>query len=283
MVAPFYRRAYANSKQAIEPLFRSRSGRGWSGAAARTTFRKELAQILHQPSQLIGLLFSAIVIVVMAGSRFLTDRVLGAGELPEPVRHCFLIVGLWLFAQLTIAPSCLFRLTVADGPQWPLYVGAPVARTTLLRGKLVLIALLQAWPAPIALVVGRVLYGADALALLLATAILPAALLWTTSLTAAIGTIPMLMKPDPERSNVLALLAVLIMLIALQLSVIPGIQAWLMLTDYYAGRGPLAALSPTQMAAVFVGGFWTLSVAFSAIALALGARNFARLARPATR
>ncbi len=278
-----YRVAYANSKKSFEPIFTLFQGQLWPASAAGSMFRKELAQLFQQPNQLVGLLFSAVVIVVMASSRLMSRGVLEDGAVPEEFRHCALMLGLWLFSQLAIAPGSLFRLTLLDAHQWTLYIGAPARPSIILRGKLYLAALLALWPAPVVMIVGGFMYDIEPRAMLWFAAILPAIVMWTTAATAYIGTIPILMRPNPDRNNLLGLIAVVLLLFTIWGSIIPAAFVWQGFDQYYHAEGPWREMTETSFTLSALAAIWTASFITSGIAFALGVRNFKKLTAPAHR
>ena len=267
-VGTVYRRAWENARESHDPLFRRRGpGRPWPAGAAAVVFKKELAQLLHQPSQLLGILVSTLIVVVLGASRFLRDELVDSPFVPESAQRVFLLLAIWLMAQLTVAPGCTVRMAVADGPQWDLFRASPVSRWALLRGKLYPVLVLQAWPALVAAVVGGAELGATRTELLLFAAVVPAGILWTTALTAFVGTIPPLMRPREERQNLAILLGIAILLLAMQLSVIPAIHAWNLLTLRAFGEGTLAGASDTAAAVWLIAGAWGFGIAASTLAL----------------
>src|SRR5690606_2821828 len=275
-----YRRAYENARGSVEPLVRFGRGRPWPSGAAAVIFRKELAQLVQQPTQLIGLLFSAVVVVVLAGGRFIGGSFLDEPRLSSGERGVFVMLALWLFAQLTIAPGCLLRLVALEAAQWPLLVTAPLRTRSFLAGKLGLIAALQAWPALVAAIVGIVHFDAGPATVAAFAAVAPACVLWTTAATAFVGTIPPLMRPGAERNNLLALVAVGILLVLLQLTLVPGLAAWQILLSRAAGDGPLAGFDQRSSDALLIGGAWAFALLAGGLLLAIAGLQVRRLRAP---
>ncbi len=281
-VALLHRRAWELSREAPEPIFRRRRGRDWPTQPSRVVFSKELAQLTHQPAQLLGILFSTLIVVVLGASRFLGEHVVDDPRLPTEVRAVFILLGLWLFAQLTVAPGCMVRLVTTDAAQWVLYRTAPATSTQILRGKLRVVLLLQAWPALVAALVGRFQLHVGWLEIGAFLLVVPAGLLWTTGLTAFVGTIPGLMQPREDRNHVAILTAVALLLFLLQVTVIPALIAWNLLAERFAGTGEglLAPLSKSIAVIAVVLGTWILGALLGALSLGVAAWQFSRLTRP---
>ncbi len=280
IVSMLYRRAWGNAQRAVLPLRRRGIARPWPASATAVVFRKELAQIAQQPGQLLGLLVSTLFVVVLAGSRLFGRELFAEQRLPADEQAVFVLMATWLVAQVTIVPGSVLRVALLDGPQWQLYVLAPASRAAILRGKLLSIALLQAWPAAIAAIVGRVQLGASVAALATFGALVPVAVLWASSVSVWVGTIPGLIRPGPERNPVLALVAVALAIFLLQLTAVPGAFAWLWLVERQAGAGPLAGMSTSGAHAVLIGAAQGVGLLASAAALALAGRQLRRLTRP---
>ncbi|MBK8979469.1 MAG: hypothetical protein IPM29_26515 [Planctomycetes bacterium] len=280
LLGPLHRLAWEIAGEAPESLGRRRRNRPWPTSAQAAVFRKELAQLLHQPGQLLGILFSTLIVVVLGASRFVGDHLDDARELPNGMRPVFMMLGLWLFAQLTVAPGCMVRLVVVDGRQWPLYMSAPVRTGALLLGKLRAAALLQAWPALVAVLIGATELGAGPAQIGLFLWIVPAGIAWTTALTGFVGTIPPLMRPAEDRNHLAVLLGVAILLLSLQLTALPGIWAWRALADWQAGEGPFATLSLASATTVVVAVLWGVLLLLSALAFGVARLQLARLRAP---
>jgi hypothetical protein len=279
-LAGLYRVGYENAKVAVDPLLRFGRGRRWPAAPAWVIFRKEVAQLVHQPGQLIGLLFSALVIVVLAGGRFLAGPFGQELRLTETERQVFAMLALWLFAQLTIAPGCLLRIAVAEGAQWPLWIAAPVRTRSFLAGKLLATGILMAWPALVAATVGVLRFRAGPEALLGFGLIVPAGILWIASATALVGTIPPLMRPRVERNNLVTLVGVLLLMLLMQATAVPGLLAWNELCRLDEGRGLLRGLSTGEADLALVGAAWLVLGGLSVLALGASAIQVRRLRRP---
>lgn len=279
-VGVLYRTAYENARGSVEPVLRWGRGRRWPSAATAVVFRKEIAQMLHQPGQLVGLLFSAVLVVVLAGGRFLGGAFAQDMPATEGERHVFVMLALWLFAQLTVAPGCLMRIVISEGTQWVVFVGAPVRSLSLLLGKLGAVALLMTWPAVVAGAVGVVRYGVGPTTLLAFVAVVPACILWTAAATTMVGTIPTLMRPRPERNNLLALVGVVLLMVVLQVTAVPGLLAWSLCARRGIGDGPLAGMSDDAAHAALIGGAWAAATLATCLALAVATFQVRRLRAP---
>ena len=88
------------------------------------------------------------------------------------------------------------------------------------------------------------------------------------------------MRPGPERNNLLALVAVAVLLLLLQATVLPGFHAVGLLVQRAHGEGPLADLDAATTHAVLIGGAWAMALVAGGLALLAATLQVRRLRRP---
>ncbi|HLQ39313.1 MAG TPA: hypothetical protein VK348_16000, partial [Planctomycetota bacterium] len=274
-------RAVEAYQRAQRPLFARRRSR-WPAGIAASLRKKELAQLLQQPAQLIGMLVFGVTVFVLAQQRAFVGGTLATDTLPAPIGQCFSMLSLWFLTVLMVLFAHMGRLAMWDGPQWPLYLKSPAAPGALLRGKLQAIWLLLLWPVLVVSLVGGHELHANLATQLVFAAIALGGNCLAIGVAAAVGTLPLLMRPDVSGQitpGSKSLGAAMLLVFGFELTVAPVLLLWHLLQNHVQHYGlPTASWEP--WVPWTVAGVWGYALLVCGLGCWLGARNFARLLRP---
>jgi hypothetical protein len=275
-VAPLHPVAAQNHLLAYRP--RRRRGGSWPVTPAASIRHKELTQTLQQP----GALWQMVIVAAMcllASQQPMIREILEATALPRQIRQIAAMAALWCLAVTMLLYTHMGRLAIFDGPQWPLYLQAPLAPATLLRGKLAPIALLLAWPAAVAAFAGMREFGADLLTVATFAGFAAAGTLAALAVIAAIGTWPWLVRRELDgrlTQGSRGLVGSLALMTCYLLAVAPGYVAYrLALAEARTQRPDFGPLLPLALGAAFALG----ALEFAAAGW-LAVRNYRRLLAP---
>jgi hypothetical protein len=244
--------------------------------------QKELCQVLQQPGALVGFLLFAVLVLAMVKNGVLATGILADATLPRPLAHLGAMMTHWFLAVMLVLYAHMGRLVSWDGPQWPLYMQAPVAPHALLGGKLLAVAVLLLWPLLLVGAASGFVLGADRATLWTYLGVALGGTGLALGVLAVVGTLPWLLRPD-DGGQVLqgarGFLAALLLVVTFELTVAPAVIGfgWLRLLVQRAAirDSELLAQAPTLVAATVACG------ALVALAgLWLGSRNMRRLLQP---
>lgn len=266
---------------ARRPLLRWRSRR-WPTSVAASLCRKELLQLLQQPTALLSMLVFALLVFGLAREQVLVRGVLTTHAVPIEWRHLVAMLAMWFLAVLLVLYAHMGRIALWDGPQWQLYQAAPAPPGAILRGKLQAIALLLLWPVLLVAAVGVKEFGCatSVLWVFLGTAL--AGNVLALGAVATVGTAPRLMRPDAggqigqgSRSFVAALALVVLF----ELLMAPAFVGWHWLV---ASRhsGVLSYRAAAELLPYVPALAWALALPVGGALLWLGRANYARLLQP---
>ncbi len=264
------------------PLLRTK--RRWPEALAAVMRKKELAQLLQQPGAIIGFLVFAVLVFALCKQRVLVAGILTNPYLPAEVAQTAALLALWFIAVLLVLYAHMGRLALWDGAQWSLYMSAPAAPFALLRGKLTAVFLFLLWPLLLVGAAGVGIYEVEPGVLPVFGGIAIGGTFAALGVLAAVGTAPLLMRPDTNgqiQPGGRAFFAALGLVLGFELVVAPAMFGWLFLVDHAQRRedGLPAALAqrwtPWVVAAALLYGAVVL-----ALGCLLGRRNYRRLLTP---
>lgn len=279
LVAHLHPGAHERHLAAEPPLWRRRGAR-WPASAARTVRNKELAQVLQQPGALVSFLVFGVLVFALSRQQVLVGSLLGDRSLPAEFAVYGALCGLWFLAVLLVLYAHMGRLVLWDSAQWSLYVVSPVAPGTLLRGKLVAIGLLLLWPLLLVGAAGVAVLGAEGRVLLAYAGTAVGGTLAALGVLAVVGTLPMLLRPDPDGRTApggRSFVAALVLVVAFQATMVPAVFAWSVYVVPTAER--LDELGWNEL-----GGLVAAAVGYGALVVLLGglvgSRNLRRLLRP---
>ena len=278
LAAPLHPVAAQNYGLAYRP--RRLRGGHWPAAPAAAIRTKEIVQTLQQPGALWQMLIVAAMTCLLAQQQLVVREMLGDVALPAPIRHCAAMAALWCLSVTMLLYAHMGRLAVWDGPQWPLYMQAPIAPATLLRGKLQTIALLLLWPIAATVFAGVQWFEAGPGTVLAFIGFASAGTLAALAAIASIGTLPWLLRRELDGrlgQGARGLVGSIALMLTFQFAIAPGFVAFELL-DQAAHRGhrpDAAALLPAALAAAFGIGLLEFGLAaWSALA------NYRRLLAP---
>ena len=277
VVARLHPRAVEKHLESRPPLLR-RSSRSWPAGLAAVVRKKEFAQVLQQPGALIGFLVFGVLVFALIRERVLVGAVLGDQRIAPDVRQLGAMTMLWFLAVLLVLYAHMGRLALWDGAQWSLWMTAPASPWTILRGKLEAVALLLLWPLALVGSIGSSQFGTSTVVTLTFVGVAIGGTFAALGVLAIVGTSPRLMHPEHGgqivqggRTFVAAIL--LVMLFYLVLS--PAVPAWIWLERNVRSASDLRTAAPWV-----VGGAWALGGIVALVGVAIGARNFRKLAQP---
>lgn len=283
LVSPLHPRAVEAHNRAHRPLFQRKNGQSWPAGTAASMRRKELAQLLQQPSQLFGMLMFGVMVFVLANQGFVAG-ILRTEGLADSLKQCTAMLALWFMAVLLVLGAHMGRIALWDGAQWPLYLAAPVRPRAILLGKLQAIALLLLWPVAVVTLAGATLLHASGTALLLFVPLALIGNLIALGVTAVVGTLPHVIRPDAsgqiEQGSRSLLAAMLLIVGFIVVAMMPGHLFWLWLqrleqSGSHIGEAEATAMAPGVLLATLIYGGLV-----GGLGLWLGSHNFARLLRP---
>jgi hypothetical protein len=281
LVSRLHPRAVEAHLRAGRPL-RLRRQRRWPSRVAASLRKKELAQMLQQPSQLFGMLAFGVMVFVLAQQDFF-NGILRAHGLPPLVQQGTAMLVLWFIAVLLVLFAHMGRLVLWDSQQWSLYMVAPARAAAILRGKLQGIFLLLLWPVIVVVLAGHYLLHVDAETLLWFSGLALAGNLVALGVVATVGTLPLLTRPDLSgqmASGWRSFVATLLLVFGFEAAMAPGFIGWQALAVYVARRGPVSAAQATAFAPTVLVVAWLLALVLGGGGVWLGGRNFRRLLRP---
>lgn len=282
LVAGLHPRAYERHLAAEPPLLRRR-GRAWPAALAAVVRNKEFAQVLQQPGALVGFLVFAVLVFALTREQVLIGSLLADERLPRMVALVAVLLVQWFLAVMLVLYAHMGRLVLWDGAQWPLYTTSPAAPRALLRGKLTAVFVFLLWPLLLVAVAGAHQFEADGPVLAVFLGIALGGTLAALGVLAAVGTWPVLLRPD-DNGQIQAggrnLLGAIALVVTFHLVVaLPGMLAWDWLLARALRRGPtrgeVLAAAPWVVAAALL-----LGALVAAAGLWIGARNYRWLLRP---
>jgi hypothetical protein len=253
------------------------SSRPWLAIA-----QKELCQVLQQPGALLGFLLFALLVVAMVMNRVLVSGILADAELPRPLAHLGALLTHWFLAVMLVLYAHMGRLVSWDGPQWPLWMQAPVAPRRLLFGKLFAVGLLLLWPLFVVGSAGAWAMQVERATLLTYCGVAAGGTLLALGVLAVIGTLPRLLRPD-DGGQVLqgarGFLAALLLVVTFELAVAPAVIGFVWLRDRahrsLLREAELLAYAPWLVAtAIAAGSLFLLAGSW------LGSRHLRRLLLP---
>lgn len=279
LVSLLHARAHERHLAAEPPLLRHR-GQRWPSHAAATVRNKEFAQVLQQPGALLSFVVFGVLVFALANKHVLIGSVIDNPSLPPEVAQFGGLCALWFLAVLLVLYAHMGRLVLWDSAQWSLYVAAPVAPWSLLRGKLTAIFVFLLWPMLLVAAAGAVLFAIEGPVLLTFLGTAVGGTLAALGVLAVIGTLPLLMRPD-DGGHVAqggrSFLAALVLVVAFQLTMAPGALAWsLVVVPNSEHRNG----APWQYAPWVVGAAVGYGLLVAAVGSVIGARNFRRLLQP---
>jgi hypothetical protein len=280
LLSRLHPRAVEAHLRAGRPM-RLRRQRRWPSPVAASLRKKELAQMLQQPAQLFGMLAFGVMVFVLAQQDFF-NGILRAPGLPPLVQQGTAMLVLWFIAVLLVLFAHMGRLVLWDSQQWSLYVVAPAPPAAILRGKLQGIFLLLLWPVIVVALIGHYLLRADGQTLLWFGGLALAGNLIALGVVATVGTLPLLMRPDPNGQmpgSWRSFLATLLLVFGFDAAVSPGFIGWNALAIYVARRGTVSAAQAMAFAPKVLGVAWLLALVLGGGGVWLGGRNFRRLLR----
>lgn len=283
LLTPLHPRAVEAHDRAHKPLFQRKLARSWPAAVAASIRRKELAQLLQQPSQLFSMAMFGVMVFVLASKGFV-GSLLHSGVVPATVRQCGAMLMLWFLAVLLVLGAHMGRIALWDGGQWPLYLAAPVRPRAILLGKLQAIALLLLWPVLAVALAGASVLQASGTALILFVLLGLIGNFLALGVVAVVGTLPRVIRTDRGgqiEQGSRSLLAALLLIVGFDVvAMMPGYLAWMQLV-YWGQQGQMLtdgevlAVAPWVVLAALA-----YSLVIGSAGIWLGGRNFARLLRP---
>lgn len=266
---------------AAEPLpWRSRPAQ-WPTGIAAVMRRKEFAQVLQQPTALIGFLVFAVLVFALARERALLGGLLADARMPAFVSQVVAMSAHWFLAVVLVLYTHMGRLVLWDAAQWSLYVAAPAPSGAILRGKLQAVFGLLLWPLLLVAAAGALLLEAGLLAVLAFVGVALGGTGVAIGVLAIIGTSPRLLRSDDGSFAPVGrgLLAALLLVIGFELAAAPAIVAWVLLAEQ-------ARQQPLTTADALAGAPWVVAAALAygaliaALGTWLGSRNLRALLRP---
>jgi hypothetical protein len=266
---------------AAEPLPWRTRGRRWPTGIAAVVRRKEFAQLLQQPSALIGFLVFALLVFALARERALLGRLLEDPRLPAFVSQVAAMSAHWFLAVLLVLYSHMGRLVLWDASQWSLWVAAPCPPGPILRGKLQAVFALLLWPLLLVAAAGALLLEAGPLALLAFGGIALGGTGTAIGVLAIVGTLPRLLRPGdgPVAQGGRGLLAALLLVVGFELAAAPALVGWAMLAEH-SRHQPLTTAAALAGAPWVVGAALAYGALIAALGIWLGSRNLGVLLRP---
>lgn len=276
--AKLHPRAVERHLESVRPATRRRA-RAWPTSVAAVVRKKELAQVLQQPGALLGFLFFALLVFALVRERVGIRGVFPPAQLASPAGHLATMTVEWFIAVLLVVYAHMGRLVLWDGPQWSLWMSAPVRPWSILRGKLQAIAIFLLWPLVLVGAFGSWSLGVSGSTLATFVGIALGGTLTALGVIAAVGTSPLLMRPD-EGGHITqggrSFVAALVLVLVLELAMSPTVLVWPWIAQVDAtDEGALRAAFGTA-----VGVAWLDGLAVAGLGIAIAVRNFRKLTAP---
>jgi len=283
LAAAVYERAYENAWVTFNPtLFRTVRflSKGWPTKPVASLLRRELVQLVQQPTSLFGYVFLGFLIFMIARSDPMSLTLPEDSPVPELLGSTARVFFTWLLTALMLA-SMSVPSPGAEVPYLVMYKSSPVRPAALLHGRMATLLLPFGWCLVLTLLFGHWIIGASPLALLLFIGFALPTMVLSLGLITGLGTLAI---PTTSGASLVDMTRMLITSIgvALAMGIIlgAGLAFWHGLCRSYKYSTTMADSNPMLFLVLTLAVAWGFALLVGGLGYLLGRRNFRKILSP---